>query len=44
MNALALLARPVFCWNHDAIMRWGAEGLSRRLNVPVRFAADAADE
>lgn len=37
MNALALLARPVFCWNHDAIMRWGAEGLRRRLKVPVRF-------
>lgn len=44
MNALALLARPVFRWNHDAIMRWGAEGLSRRLNVPVRFVEDAADE
>ena len=36
MNALAPLAHPVFRWNHDAIMRWGAEGLSRRLNVPVR--------
>lgn len=37
MNALAPLARPVFCWNHDAIMRWGAEGLRRRLNAPARF-------
>lgn len=38
MNALAPLARPVFCWNHDAIMRWGAEGLSRRLKASARFA------
>ena len=37
MNALAPLARPVFRWNHDAIMRWGAEDLSRRLKAPVRF-------
>ena len=37
MNALAPMARPVFRWNHDAIMRWGAEGLGRRLNIPVRF-------
>ncbi|HHW76562.1 MAG TPA: polyketide cyclase [Xanthomonadaceae bacterium] len=42
MNALAPLARPIFRWNHDAIMRWGAEGLSRRLNVPVRFAVGAS--
>ena len=42
MNALAPLARPVFRWNHDAIMRWGAEGLSRQLNVPVRFASGQA--
>lgn len=39
MNALAPLARPVFRWNHDAIMRWGAEGLGRRLGVPVRFGS-----
>jgi len=44
MNLLAPLARPVFVRNHDAIMRWGAEGLSRRLNVPVRFAAGAVGD
>ncbi len=44
MNALTPLARPLFVWNHDALMRWGAEGLSRRLNVPARFGADAAGE
>lgn len=42
MNALAPLARPVFRWNHDAIMRWGAKGLSRRLNVPVWLASGAS--
>lgn len=31
MNAIAPLARPFFRWNHDVIMRWGEEGLRRRL-------------
>jgi uncharacterized protein YndB with AHSA1/START domain len=31
MNALAPVARPVFAWNHHVIMRWGGEGLARRL-------------
>jgi uncharacterized protein YndB with AHSA1/START domain len=31
MNALAPLARPVFAWNHDVVMRWGGEGLARLL-------------
>jgi uncharacterized protein YndB with AHSA1/START domain len=35
MNVLAPLARPVFAWNHDAVMRWGAEGLSRLLGAPL---------
>ena len=33
MNALAPIARPVFEWNHHAIMRWGGEGLARRLGA-----------
>jgi len=33
MNALAPLARPVFRWNHDVVMRQGGEGLARRLGV-----------
>jgi len=33
MRWLAPIARPVFASNHDAIMRWGLEGLSRRLQV-----------
>jgi len=34
MNAIAPLARPVFAWNHDVVMRWGEEGLARRLHQP----------
>jgi hypothetical protein len=32
MNALAPLARPVFEWNHDYVMRQGGEGLRLRLD------------
>ena len=35
MNALAPLARPVFAWNHDVVMRQGAEGLARLLDAPL---------
>ena len=31
MNALGPVARPVFEYNHDVVMRWGGEGLARRL-------------
>jgi uncharacterized protein YndB with AHSA1/START domain len=31
MNLAGPLGRPVFAWNHHRIMRWGAEGLARRL-------------
>ena len=33
MNVLAPLARPVFAWNHDYVMRNGGEGLARRLGA-----------
>jgi uncharacterized protein YndB with AHSA1/START domain len=33
MNLLAPLARPVFVWNHDAIMREGGLALARRLDA-----------
>lgn len=32
MNLIAPLARPVFAWNHDWVMRNGAKGLARRLD------------
>lgn len=35
MNLLAPVARPLFKWNHDVVMGWGAEGLSKQLGVNV---------
>lgn len=31
MNFLTPIMRPVFEWNHDVVMRWGAEGLAKYL-------------
>jgi uncharacterized protein YndB with AHSA1/START domain len=31
MNLLAPVARPLFEYNHDVVMRWGGEGLAERL-------------
>ena len=39
MNMLAPVARPLFKWNHDVVMNWGAEGIARRLGVE-RLAAE----
>ena len=33
MNALAPAGRPLFAWNHDAIMREGGWGLARHLDA-----------
>ena len=33
MNVIAPIARPVFKWNHDQVMRQGAEGMARLLNA-----------
>jgi hypothetical protein len=33
MNFLSPLARPLFKWNHDVVMGWGAEGLRKRLGA-----------
>jgi hypothetical protein len=38
MNAVGPLARPVFERNHDLVMRWGGEGLARRLGVELLAA------
>jgi hypothetical protein len=38
MNLLAPLARPVFAYNHDVVMRWGGEGLARRLDCKLLAA------
>ncbi len=40
MNILAPIARPFFHANHRQVMRWGAEGLARRLNARLlRFTS-----
>jgi len=31
MNLVTLFAKPLFSWNHDVIMGWGAEGLAKKL-------------
>jgi hypothetical protein len=33
MNVIAPLARPVFAWNHNVVMRQGGEGLAQRLGA-----------
>ena len=35
MNLLAPVARPVFSWNHDELMREGGESLARRLGADL---------
>jgi hypothetical protein len=38
MNVVAPLGRPVFEYNHNVVMRWGGEGLARRLGVRLLAA------
>jgi len=35
MNLLSPIARPLFEWNHNVVMSWGAQGLGKRLGVAV---------
>jgi hypothetical protein len=35
MNAIAPFARPVFAWNHHAVMKNGGRGLAQVLGVPL---------
>jgi len=35
MNLISPIARPLFEWNHNVVMSWGAEGLRKRLGVDV---------
>jgi len=35
MNLLAPVARPIFKWNHDRVMRRGGEGLARHLGCEL---------
>jgi hypothetical protein len=38
MNPIGPVARPVFDYNHNVVMRWGGEGLARRLGVRLLAA------
>jgi hypothetical protein len=38
MNVVGPLARPLFAYNHDIVMRWGGEGLARRLGCRLLAA------
>jgi len=38
MKLLAPVARPVFNWNHDQLMREGGESLARRLGADLVFS------
>lgn len=35
MNLLTPIARPLFAWNHDVVMRQGEEGLARLLGIKL---------
>jgi hypothetical protein len=35
MNLLTPIARPVFKWNHNVVMNWGAEGLAKQLGATL---------
>jgi hypothetical protein len=35
MNLLSPIARPLFEWNHNVVMGWGAAGLQKRLGATV---------
>ncbi|MFL5884304.1 MAG: SRPBCC family protein [Thermoleophilaceae bacterium] len=39
MNLVAPIARPLFAWNHDVVMRQGGEGLARRLGARLLVAS-----
>lgn len=44
MNALAPFARPLFEWNHAAVMRLGERSLARRLGVEPETSRGVASE
>jgi uncharacterized protein YndB with AHSA1/START domain len=40
LNLFGPAVKPAFAWNHHRIMRWGAEGLARRLGVRLLAASN----
>lgn len=41
MNLLSPIAKPFFRWNHNVIMRWGGEGLAKRLDCNLLEMKDS---
>jgi hypothetical protein len=37
MNVFAFLLKPVFKYNHTAVMKWGAQSLAKKLNAEVNI-------
>jgi hypothetical protein len=35
MNYFSFLLKPLFKYNHDVVMRWGAKGLAKKLDVEL---------
>ncbi|HEX6916117.1 MAG TPA: SRPBCC family protein [Chitinophagaceae bacterium] len=35
MNRFSFLLKPLFRYNHDVVMKWGAKGLARKLNAEL---------
>ena len=35
MNLFSPIAKPVFAWNHDYVMRQGAQGLADKLGAEL---------
>ena len=35
MNYLSFLLKPVFKYNHDIVMSWGAKGLAKKLQAKL---------
>jgi hypothetical protein len=35
MNYLGLILKPIFKWNHNVVMRWGAKGMAKKLNAEL---------
>jgi hypothetical protein len=35
MNYFSFLLKPLFKYNHDVVMRWGALGLAKKLDAEL---------
>ncbi len=35
MNIFSFMLKPIFKYNHDVVMKWGAEGLAKKLGAEV---------